>query len=125
LGIENGFTLPNLDTAGWLVLGLSGVGSLDPGVSWGTGYTAGSLFDYTGKAAISDLLADANWNRADYGPDDQAFELVIEVFDPRTAGRDHLSLRGTIDMITVIVPEPATLILLAVGVLPVLRRGSR
>jgi hypothetical protein len=124
-GFEDGFILPNLDTSGWLVLGLSGVGVLDPGVTWGAGYTAGSLFDYTGTAVTSDVLANANWKRSAYGPDDLAFELVIEVFDPRTTGPDSIQLFGTIDSITVLTPEPSMLALLAASLLPMLKRALR
>jgi hypothetical protein len=108
LELRDGYYDPNEDAIGWFIDGFASSGVLAPGVSWGSfGYATTILFDHTGTALSSDLLASANWNRSAYAPDNSAFYLLIEVLDPSTAARDSIELKGTIASLVVSAPEPS------------------
>jgi hypothetical protein len=109
ISLLDGFYAPSEDALIWYADGFASTGPLDPGVTFGTfGYSNPSLYDYSGTALTSDRLTDANWNRAAYAADNQAFYHFVEVLDPSTSVRDYVELIGSIDSISV-VPEPAAL----------------
>jgi hypothetical protein len=128
LGVIDGFFAPSEDTLQWFTDGIVSSGPLLAGIGWGSdAWSDTTLTDLTGTSLSSDSLVSVNWNRAAYGPSDQAFYVFAEVLDPRTPGRDFIDLHGTIGSMVVSAPEPSALASLAALALAaaVVRRRPR
>jgi hypothetical protein len=118
LGLLDGYYSPAEDSLGWFTDQLVSSGPLTSGVTWSSfAWSDGTLDDATGTALSSDSLANANWDRSAYGPNDLAFYLFAEVLDPRTTGKDYVEIQGTIENTVVSVPEPSVVALLGASAL--------
>jgi hypothetical protein len=115
------------DALVWFIQDFTISGTLNPAVTLGpTRYSNPSLTNASGLAHSDDLLTNLAWDRAAYDPGNSAFNFSTSLIDPRTSTtRDFMEMFGTIDTITVVIPEPATLVLLAAGLLPMLLRAFR
>jgi hypothetical protein len=115
------------DALVWFVQGFTISGTLNPAVSLGsTRYSNPTLFDSSGLAHADDLLTSLAWTRGAYDPNSSAFNFSTSLIDPRTpTTRDFMEMFGTIDTITVLLPEPGTLVLLTAGLFPMLLRALR
>jgi hypothetical protein len=122
VGLLDGFFDPSEDTLSWFADQFTATGVFDPGVSLGSaGYSNTALYDFAGTALASDEITAIVWDRSLYEADDAALYLLLEVLDPRTVGQDFIELQGTIATMAVL-PEPAAIVLLAVGAIGVALR---
>jgi hypothetical protein len=126
IGVLDGYNDPAEDQLVWYAENFSIVGPLDAGVTVGpVTWSNPSLYDFSGSAFGSDDLALAVWNRSLYAPSTFAFNLFVEVLDPRTPGRDSLDMSGSIAGLVVALPEASLSCLLLAGIgAALLRRGA-